>query len=125
MSSYVQETMERHRDAVEAFKAARIAIIPQKDPKHWKLQYGGITVGYWPNTGTFYVYGKSFKPKLSAFIDAITSGRIRMPDEADERTCKFCQQTIWWVKTPSGKSVPLDLSGESHLGTCAERKDCA
>lgn len=48
-----------------------------------------------------------------------------MPDQkftigpdAQMGTCKGCQQSIWWIKTPKGRAMPCDADGTSHFATC-------
>lgn len=37
--------------------------------------------------------------------------------------CKGCGAAIAWVKTPAGKSMPVDADGTPHWGTCPKAKD--
>lgn len=37
-----------------------------------------------------------------------------------EETCRSCGAPITWVKTESGKWMPLDPDGTSHFATCPD-----
>ena len=107
---------EQHLLKAKLFSAARISVRVQNDARHWKLGFNGIVMGYWPNTGTCYIFGQSFKPKtVEALIEAILSGRIKMPEDADQGLCKRCQHPIWWITNKNRKRIPLDTSGEAHF----------
>lgn len=110
--------MDKQNQLINQFDAAGIRVEIQADSRHFKLYYKGLIAGYWPNTGTCYIFGKSFKPSVEGLIKALKSGRIKMPVEASEATCKSCGESIWWIKTLAGKNMPLNASGESHWGTC-------
>ncbi len=113
----------------QAFESAGIAVDIQKDPKHWKLRYGKTVIGYWPTTGSCWAFGKSFRPEREKLVQALLSGRIRMPAEADRAVCTSCGADIWWVVTAKGKKMPLDGNGEAHWSSCpnasAHRKGVA
>lgn len=108
-----------HEALKQQFQDAGIAVEVQEKLNHWKLNYNTIIINYWPNTGTCYVFGRSFKPSTEALIGAIVGGRIAPPPEADAGQCKRCDAEILWLKNPkTGKPLPCDLSGENHFSTC-------
>lgn len=101
------------------FQHAGIKVTIQRDSRHWKLHApNGAIVGFWPNTGTCWAFGKSFKPSIDNLINALTAGRIAMPSKAQEAHCRSCDATIYWIKTDKGKNMPLDTSGEPHWQSC-------
>lgn len=112
------EIPDRFKALVQKFEKAGIRVEVQKDPQHWKLTRPGCVVGFWPNTGACFAFGKSFTPSVDTLIAAMVSGRIRMPDDAGKAVCRNCKAPIWWVTTPRGKKMPLDHDGESHWSTC-------
>ncbi len=112
--------MSKHDDLIRQFEAAGIAVEIQADPRHWKLKHGGVVMGYWPNTGTCYAFGKSFRPSTESLVTAITSGRIRMPESAGEAKCRGCKAKIWWVVTNNKKKMPMDACGEPHWLNCPD-----
>ena len=42
------------------------------------------------------------------------------PIVVSEETCRSCGAPITWVKTESGKWMPLDPDGTSHFATCPD-----
>jgi hypothetical protein len=55
---------------------ADIQVEPQGNSRHWKLRVNGIVLNYWPNSGTCYVYGRSFVPKsVKALIKALIKAK--------------------------------------------------
>ena len=32
--------------------------------------------------------------------------------------CKSCGAEVWWIRTFSGKNMPVDRDGTSHFATC-------
>jgi hypothetical protein len=101
-----------------------VKIEVQADVKHWKISHGELIVNYWPSTGSCFVFGKSFKASPEKLCEAMISGRIRMPEDANEAKCKRCGAPIWWVvSTKSGRNLPVDYSGESHFSTCPGRDE--
>ena len=106
-------------DLHEKFEQAGIRYEVQTDERHVKLYApNGAVVGFWPNTGTCYAYGKSFKPSVENLIAALKSGRITMPADADQGECRSCGATIWWITTDKGKKMPIVSSGEPHFLDC-------
>lgn len=106
----------------QKFESVGIRYEVQADPAHVKLYYQktGVIVGFWPRTGTCHAFGKSFKPDVDKLISAITSGRIAMPEDADQAQCRSCGATIWWITTDKGKNMPVVKSGEPHFLDCPD-----
>ncbi len=34
--------------------------------------------------------------------------------------CRGCRAVVYWVKTKTGKNMPLDPDGEPHFATCPD-----
>lgn len=37
--------------------------------------------------------------------------------------CKGCYADIYWVKTPGGKNMPVDIDGTPHWASCPQAED--
>jgi len=48
--------------------------------------------------------------------------KYEIPEGTPQSACRSCQATIYWVKTPAGKNMPVNPDGEPHWGTCPQAK---
>lgn len=46
-----------------------------------------------------------------------------IPEEANSGECKFCHETIFWIKSKKGNWFPVNDDGSFHPSTCSERRD--
>lgn len=53
------------------------------------------------------------------FFDAPAPGEYEIPEGAARETCRSCNASITWGRTPNGNSIPLDLS---HVRIIAGRR---
>lgn len=44
--------------------------------------------------------------------------RFEIPKGTGSSKCRGCQEFIWWIKTSSGKNMPVNADGTSHFATC-------
>lgn len=44
--------------------------------------------------------------------------RFAIPEGTRPSSCRSCDARIFWIKTSSGKSMPVDQDGASHFATC-------
>lgn len=43
---------------------------------------------------------------------------IMIPAGTKEAECRYCMDTIYWVKMPSDRLMPVNPDGTSHWGSC-------
>lgn len=48
--------------------------------------------------------------------------RFDIPPGTPVTNCRGCNAEIAFVKTPAGKSMPVNGDGTSHFGTCPQAK---
>jgi len=49
--------------------------------------------------------------------------KFELPTNPKLHKCKGCGTTIIWVKTNTGKMMPVDTDGTSHFATCPKADD--
>lgn len=49
--------------------------------------------------------------------------KYSIPEGMPPAKCKGCAATIYWVKTPAGKNMPVDADGTPHWSSCPKAKD--
>ena len=116
-------------DAHDHFVAADIEI-EVVQPNHWKLHYLDMTAHFWPSKHSFYIFGKTARPKdmspeyleeyRNRLIQKWQGGAITMPDDAGQSQCNSCEMTIYWVVSDKGKNVAVEMSGENHFNNCGK-----
>ena len=66
-------------------------------------------------------YCRTFHASASEVARALEARRFKMPENAGEAKCRDCDAPIWWVKSQTGKNVPLDKNGDVHFAHCPKR----
>lgn len=106
-------------DGTQAVLTAGGMTVTEHDSgRHWVITGRGLRIGHWPSTGTWRVYGRSWQSSASAVIAAIDAGRITMPTDARQATCRRCGGAIWWITTDRGRPMPVEADGDAHIGRC-------
>lgn len=49
--------------------------------------------------------------------------KYEIPPGADVVPCRGCGAAIAWVKTPAGRSMPVDGDGTPHFATCPKASE--
>lgn len=48
---------------------------------------------------------------------------FNIPEGAQQSHCKGCKAIIYWIKTESGRPMPVDPDGTSHFASCPNASD--
>lgn len=46
--------------------------------------------------------------------------KYEIPRGTRKSTCRGCEATIYWIRTPAGKQMPVDPDGTPHFATCPQ-----
>lgn len=48
---------------------------------------------------------------------------FEIPEGAHPTECRGCEQMVYWIRTASGKSMPVNQDGTSHFSNCPKAAD--
>lgn len=105
-------------DSHAALTASGLTINCRNNDQHWIITGRGLRLHHWPSSQKWMSYGRLWRSDVAAVIRAIKQGRIRMPDDARQATCRRCGAPIWWVQSYRGRWMPLDANGDCHAPRC-------
>jgi hypothetical protein len=88
---------------------------------YWVVSGSGLSLKYWPKTGTWGVFGCLYHASSEAIIEAVKTHKSRMPPDAYRSTCWWCGGIIWWVRSHERKRVALEADGFCHIPRCSGR----